>query len=107
MQADGSATGYLKSFDRKNGYGFVSCDELFDQHKRDVFIHQQFVGKAQVGDKIEFLYRINEQGHPQVVSVTTDDVEHASDGTGTRRHQVWDEEASCSRTHEARASDPA
>ena len=59
----------MKSFERKNGFGFLACPELFEKYKRDVFIHQAFIGTLQVGDTVDFAYRINDKGQPQVVSV--------------------------------------
>ena len=47
-------------------YGFITSPELFAKHGRDVFIHKQFVGTLSVGDTLEFDYRLNDQGQPQV-----------------------------------------
>lgn len=57
--------GKIKSFDRGNGFGFISCQEATEKYSRDVFLHQKQIKHYQVGDNVRFKIRINEKGHPQ------------------------------------------
>ena len=88
--SDGHATGTLKSFERKNGFGFLACPELFEKYTRDVFIHQAFIGNLQVGDPVDFEYRINDKGQPQVVSVAGQEAQKpTADATSSERIYVF------------------
>ena len=70
MPPNGRATGTLKSFDAKTGYGFVSCEELLEIFGRDVFIHKSvYIGGAEVGSDIEFDWKLNDHGQPQVIAL--------------------------------------
>mmetsp|Transcript_5059 Transcript_5059/g.12133 ORF Transcript_5059/g.12133 Transcript_5059/m.12133 type:complete len:192 (+) Transcript_5059:53-628(+) len=63
--------GILKSLSSRNGYGFVSCDEIHRVYGRDVHLPEEHVPKTvKVGDKLTFTVSLSSKGHPQVQSVS-------------------------------------
>lgn len=66
--------GQVKSFAPQQGYGFIQCDDTFNEFGCDVFLHKNevqkgLVGKASVGDKVTFKVDLNAQGRPQATDV--------------------------------------
>lgn len=62
-------SGMIKSFDAGQGYGFISCAEIFAKHGRDVFVHTDQLGGFKVGQQVSFCVRPNAAGHPQACNV--------------------------------------
>jgi len=62
--------GTLKSFSNQKGYGFLSCDEVYEKCGSDVFIHQKLVPVPwQLGTPVEFAVVLNAAGKPQASDV--------------------------------------
>ncbi|CAD7969628.1 unnamed protein product [Amoebophrya sp. A120] len=66
--------GYLKSYNKAQGYGFIYCLETHKIHNQDVFIHKAQVeekkdGEPEVGQWVEFVVKTNERGQPQARNV--------------------------------------
>jgi len=61
----GQFTGPIKSFNQKNGYGFIDCAELKAQGYNDVFLHHQQLGDHKVGEQVTFTAYVNSKGQPQ------------------------------------------
>jgi len=66
--------GSIKSYSTQDGFGFIHCDELFDKHQADVFLHKRQVdthlgGRAMRGDQVRFLLGVNQAGKPQARNV--------------------------------------
>lgn len=68
--------GTIKSFNPKEGYGFIACPELKKEYGCDVFMHQhQFYNcpvELKVGDSIIFRLEISKQGKPQARDINKD-----------------------------------
>jgi len=64
--------GYLKSFHPGNGYGFISCGEIFAVHQRDVFVHRDQVGQLQIGQEVAFNVALNDRKQPQAWNVAAE-----------------------------------
>jgi len=68
--------GTIKSFNPKEGYGFIACPELKKQYGSDVFMHQHQFYKCpvqlRVGDSIVFRLEISKQGKPQARDINKD-----------------------------------
>jgi len=63
-----SYSGFIKSFVSSNdneGYGFISCPEVFDKYNRDAFVHMKQIKEFKPGDAVTFSVRQNNLGHPQ------------------------------------------
>jgi cold shock CspA family protein len=54
-------TGYVKSFSKESGFGFVACDDTHRIFGRDVFLHQSSLGDFKIGDAIVFRLEIDPQ----------------------------------------------
>merc|ERR1719468_556777 len=61
----GEFTGFIKSFNLNNSYGFIDCPELKTLYFHDVFLHQHELGDFSVGDTIQFTAYLNNAGKPQ------------------------------------------
>lgn len=61
----GQMIGTLKSFNDKNGYGFISCPEVEDMGHKDVFLHHAQKGDFVVGDEVQFEAYLNKKGQVQ------------------------------------------
>mmetsp|Transcript_27289 Transcript_27289/g.63610 ORF Transcript_27289/g.63610 Transcript_27289/m.63610 type:complete len:199 (-) Transcript_27289:49-645(-) len=63
--------GRLKSLSSRNGYGFISCDEISRVYGRDVHLPKDLVPDTiKVADKLKFTVVLSSKGHPQAASVT-------------------------------------
>jgi len=61
--------GILKSVSAKNGYGFITNEEMKEVYKRDVYVDRALLPEAaKVGDKMKFTVRLSEKGHPSAVT---------------------------------------
>eukprot|EP00933_Yihiella_yeosuensis_P084253 TRINITY_DN9867_c0_g2_i2.p1 TRINITY_DN9867_c0_g2~~TRINITY_DN9867_c0_g2_i2.p1 ORF type:complete len:287 (+),score=69.29 TRINITY_DN9867_c0_g2_i2:71-931(+) len=62
----GDYNGFIKSFNDKNGYGFISCDDLkADGYNNDCFLHHAQLGGFEVGAEVLFTAFLNGKGQPQ------------------------------------------
>eukprot|EP00439_Symbiodinium_sp_Y106_P063617 s604_g9.t2 len=64
----GNYSGFIKSFNPSNGYGFIVCQDLkAEGYTNDVFLHHaQFEAAGlQVGNECEFTVFLNNQNKPQ------------------------------------------
>jgi len=62
--------GRLKSFNVKNGYGFIECMRSRRDYGADVFVHKNFVPMPwNIGQPVEFAVMANQRGQPQAFDV--------------------------------------
>jgi len=61
--------GKVKSYNEQKGFGFIECDLVFRQFKRDVFLHKKQAVGLKAGDFINFEVELNEKGNPQARNV--------------------------------------
>lgn len=61
--------GKVKSYNEEKGFGFIACDEVFAEFKRDVFLHKNQADGLKAGDKVIFLLEMNAKGNPQARGV--------------------------------------
>ncbi|CAE7837787.1 cspE, partial [Symbiodinium necroappetens] len=61
--------GKVKSYNQQKGFGFIECDAVKQQYKRDVFLHKQQAEGLQAGDCVNFEVELNQQGNPQARNV--------------------------------------
>lgn len=62
----GTYTGWVKSFNENNGYGFISCEDLKKEgYNNDVFLHHAQLNGNQVGSEVSFAVFLNAKGQPQ------------------------------------------
>jgi len=61
----GRFMGHIKSFNVKQGYGFIDCPEARVHFGRDVFLHRRLMGDLEEGDQVTFTVEPNEKGMPQ------------------------------------------
>merc|ERR1719329_753078 len=75
MQADmasmGRLSGRVKSFNAKQGFGFIECPQIHAMFGRDVFLHKAQVGDLKVGTDVTFGVEPNKQGMPQARDILT------------------------------------
>mmetsp|Transcript_19883 Transcript_19883/g.46529 ORF Transcript_19883/g.46529 Transcript_19883/m.46529 type:complete len:273 (+) Transcript_19883:68-886(+) len=93
--------GTVKSYFPEQGFGFIQCDELFEKHQVDVFLHKnqvdQHLGRrAFPGEKVRFLVGLNKEKKPQARNVARcmGDGKSWLDGSKTyvgRVKQYWPE----------------
>mmetsp|Transcript_144384 Transcript_144384/g.402241 ORF Transcript_144384/g.402241 Transcript_144384/m.402241 type:complete len:248 (-) Transcript_144384:45-788(-) len=62
---DARFLGRIISYKEHEGYGFISCRELYPRFQRDVFLHRFQVGAFGVGDAVSFGVFLNKNGQPQ------------------------------------------
>mmetsp|Transcript_86336 Transcript_86336/g.244902 ORF Transcript_86336/g.244902 Transcript_86336/m.244902 type:complete len:275 (-) Transcript_86336:37-861(-) len=62
---DRRENGYIKSFNQKNGYGFVESPGLFEIFGQDVFLHRRQMGAFMVGQQVSFAVMLNDDNKPQ------------------------------------------
>lgn len=65
MEVVGNHSGTIKSFNDKNGYGFIECVETKMLYGSDVFLHHAQIGEFKVGDPVNFNVYLNQSGKPQ------------------------------------------
>jgi len=79
----GQSIGTIKSFNDKNGYGFIDSPEVKDLGYQDVFMHHQQMGNFKVGDTVVFTCYLNDKGNPQGKDLMTEaDADRAQGGGG-------------------------
>lgn len=69
----GRYTGRIKSFNAKQGFGFIDCPEVHSMYGRDVFLHKAQIGDFKVGTEVVFNIEPNKQGMPQARDLVTID----------------------------------
>merc|ERR1719329_2037985 len=69
----GRMKGRVKSFNAKQGFGFLECPEAHAMFGRDVFLHKAQIGDLKVGAEVTFNVEYNKQGMPQARDVLTMD----------------------------------
>lgn len=58
--------GSLKTLSRRNGYGFISCNEAYQFYGRDTYLPKELVPEdAKPLDRISFTMSLSKKGHPQ------------------------------------------
>merc|ERR1719503_442582 len=71
MSALGRLSGRVKSFNAKQGFGFIECPQIQAMYGRDVFLHKAQIGDLKVGTEITFGVEPNKQGMPQARDLLT------------------------------------
>lgn len=61
--------GTIRSFEERNGYGFIDCEKAKEMFKSDVYIHRQQMHRLSVGDVVNFTIYRNKTGQPQAREV--------------------------------------
>jgi len=57
--------GFIKSFNQKNGYGFIESPEVREIFNQDAFLHKRQMGMFMVGQQVSFAVMLNEDNKPQ------------------------------------------
>lgn len=57
--------GHIKSYNAKQGFGFIECPEIAAVFGRDVFLHKAQFGDRKVGVEVTFKVEPNKHGMPQ------------------------------------------
>jgi len=66
VEVVGEFQGTIKSFNPKNGYGFIECPDLKEVGcPNDVFLHHQQLNGFEMGSQIQFTCYMNRNGQPQ------------------------------------------
>lgn len=66
QQVLGQFVGVIKTFNSKNGFGFIECPQLKEQgFDRDVYLHHAQIGSFQPGMQVTFTAYLNKRGQPQ------------------------------------------
>mmetsp|Transcript_74548 Transcript_74548/g.162983 ORF Transcript_74548/g.162983 Transcript_74548/m.162983 type:complete len:319 (-) Transcript_74548:24-980(-) len=63
--------GIIKTFNLKNGYGFIDCPEVFQMTQWDVFLHKNQYNQQPLGSRVSFGINMNKDGQPQATDVET------------------------------------
>lgn len=73
--------GTVKFIDNDKGYGFLSCQTLFNIYGSDVFASQKQITGFAVGDHVSFVVKVNKKGQPQATDLSPcrPPIEHAID----------------------------
>jgi len=66
----GDYEGTIKSFNEKNGYGFIDCADLKAEYNNDCFLHHNDLASFGVGDNVSFAVFLNSAGKPQAKNLT-------------------------------------
>lgn len=69
--ATGRFEGRIKSFNAKQGFGFIECPEAHAIFGRDVFLHKAQIGDLKVGTQVTYSVEMNKQGMPQARELAT------------------------------------
>mmetsp|Transcript_106311 Transcript_106311/g.266301 ORF Transcript_106311/g.266301 Transcript_106311/m.266301 type:complete len:304 (-) Transcript_106311:159-1070(-) len=69
--ATGRFEGRIKSFNAKQGFGFIECAEAHAIFGRDVFLHKAQIGDLKVGTQVTYSVEMNKQGMPQARELAT------------------------------------
>eukprot|EP00929_Paragymnodinium_shiwhaense_P115571 TRINITY_DN8453_c0_g1_i5.p1 TRINITY_DN8453_c0_g1~~TRINITY_DN8453_c0_g1_i5.p1 ORF type:complete len:256 (+),score=38.15 TRINITY_DN8453_c0_g1_i5:135-902(+) len=65
--------GRVKSYNAKQGFGFIECPEAHNTFGRDVFLHKAQVGDLKPKDEVFFSVEMNKSGFPQARDILTPD----------------------------------
>lgn len=63
--------GRIKSFNAKQGFGFIENSEAFAIFGRDVFLHKAQIGNLKVGTEVTYTVEMNKFGMPQARDLAT------------------------------------
>jgi len=63
--------GRIKSFNSKQGFGFIECSAAHAIYGRDVFLHKAQIGDLKIGTEVTFGVDTNKQGMPQARDLVT------------------------------------
>eukprot|EP00440_Ansanella_granifera_P016010 gb/GFBE01017392.1/.p1 GENE.gb/GFBE01017392.1/~~gb/GFBE01017392.1/.p1 ORF type:complete len:348 (+),score=54.11 gb/GFBE01017392.1/:1-1044(+) len=63
--------GIIKSFNSKQGFGFIQSQDAFSSFGRDVFLHKAQIGKLKVGAEVTYIIELNRHGMPQARDLLT------------------------------------
>mmetsp|Transcript_93159 Transcript_93159/g.268083 ORF Transcript_93159/g.268083 Transcript_93159/m.268083 type:complete len:510 (-) Transcript_93159:225-1754(-) len=68
--------GFLKSVHPAQGFGFIDCEELYQEHKRDVYFDKSQLPQAgyRLGMSLEFTCCLNSRGQPQARTIDWDPI---------------------------------
>mmetsp|Transcript_30301 Transcript_30301/g.54243 ORF Transcript_30301/g.54243 Transcript_30301/m.54243 type:complete len:102 (+) Transcript_30301:1-306(+) len=70
QQTLGNFVGMIKSFNAKNGFGFIVCEALQQQgYSQDVYLHHNQIGDFQPGQTVFFECYLNKKGQPQSMNL--------------------------------------
>merc|ERR1740123_1736402 len=67
----GRFQGRIKSFNAKQGFGFIECPEAHTIFGRDVFLHKAQIGDLKIGAEVTYSVEMNKQGMPQARDLAT------------------------------------
>lgn len=67
----GRFRGRIKSFNAKQGFGFIENSEAHAFFGRDVFLHKAQIGDLKVGTEVTYSVEMNKQGMPQARDLVT------------------------------------
>merc|ERR1740123_2206730 len=67
----GRFQGRIKSFNAKQGFGFIECPEAHAVFGRDIFLHKMQIGDLKVHADVAFSVETNKAGMPQARDLTT------------------------------------
>merc|ERR1719245_1652451 len=73
MMGGGRMQGRIKSFNAKQGFGFIESPEAHAMFGRDIFLHKAQIGDLKVGTVVTFTVESNKQGMPQARNLVTID----------------------------------
>mmetsp|Transcript_140731 Transcript_140731/g.262641 ORF Transcript_140731/g.262641 Transcript_140731/m.262641 type:complete len:592 (+) Transcript_140731:112-1887(+) len=68
-EAPSGYVGVIKSYAEASGYGFVACDETFQEFQRDVFLRKDKAQGFVVGEEVIFNYEVTDDGKPAVSEI--------------------------------------
>jgi len=63
--------GRIVSYKEEEGYGFISCPELYPRFRRDIFLHKLQIRSFGVGAPVSFGVFLNKNGQPQAKDLMT------------------------------------
>mmetsp|Transcript_11294 Transcript_11294/g.25303 ORF Transcript_11294/g.25303 Transcript_11294/m.25303 type:complete len:280 (-) Transcript_11294:160-999(-) len=70
QQVLGKYMGIIKSFNARNGFGFIECEALRMQgFQNDVYLHHSQIGTLQPGAEVTFTAYLNKKGQPQAMEL--------------------------------------
>jgi len=70
QQVLGQFVGTIKSFNAKNGFGFIECEALMQQGRsRDVYLHHLQLGGFHANDTVIFTAYLNKKGQAQAMDL--------------------------------------
>lgn len=61
--------GHIKSFNERNGFGFIECPEAKEIFGSDVFLHRAQLNGLQVGQQVSFAIMLSKEVKPQAFDV--------------------------------------